>query len=84
MHKSLLFGSLLALAACAQATETVNSDVTTAKLRTDTAVYFNTSPSRVQVGNMRQGVLGTAYQARVSGRVFDCHYFRSSVSCERA
>lgn len=82
MRKSLAFAGLLALAACSQATETVNSDVTSAKLRTDTAVYFNTNPSRVRVGNLRQSVLGTAYQAKVGGRVFDCHYFRSSVSCE--
>lgn len=79
-----MIAGLLALAACAKTTETVNSDVTYSKLQQDTASYFNTSPSRVAIGNMRRGVLGTAYQARVSGRVFDCHYFRSSVTCERA
>lgn len=83
-HKTLLSAGFLALAACAQTTETVNSDVTPAKLQRDTAVYFNTSPSRVAIGNVKKGVLGTAYQARVAGRVFDCHYFRSSVTCERA
>jgi len=84
LKPSLLLAGLLVLAACAKTTETVNSDVTLAKLQQDTATYFNTSPSRVAIGNMRQGVLGTAYQARVAGRVFDCHYFRSSVTCERA
>ena len=84
LHKTILIAGLLALAACAKTTETVNSDVTTAKLQKDTATYFNTSPSRVAIGNIKKGVLGTAYQARVAGRVFDCHYFRSSVTCERA
>lgn len=84
MKPAILIAGLLLVSACAQATDTVNSDATPAKLQKDTATYFNTSPSRVAVGNMRQGVLGTAYQARVAGRLYDCHYFRASVTCERA
>lgn len=72
------------MSACADATKVVNSDVSPAKLQTDTAAYFSTSKRYVRVGNMKKSVLGTAYQAKVAGRVFDCSYFRGTVSCSRA
>ncbi|NNE79353.1 MAG: hypothetical protein HKN18_03685 [Silicimonas sp.] len=84
MRKLILLVGILAVSACAQATDAVNSDVTQAKLQTDTAKYFDTSPRYVKVGNLKQSMVGTAYQARVGGRLYDCKYFRSAVSCWRA
>lgn len=84
MRKLLLPITFLALSACGgQVTDAVNSDVTPAKLQNDTAVYFATSRSRVKVGKFEQTVLGTKYKARVAGTLYDCHYFRSSISCNR-
>ena len=84
MPRYLAIVSLAALAACAQATETVNSDVTTQGLQDRTASYFNTYGSNVQIVSYRQSVVGTAYKARVSGRLYDCKYFRSAITCNRA
>ena len=84
MQKVLILTGVLALSACAQATESVNSDVTPAKLQADTADYFATNRGNVRVGNLKQSVVGTAYQARVAGTLYDCKYFRSAISCWRA
>jgi len=84
MKKLLIIPALLAVSACADATKAVNSDVSAASLKTSTANYFVTSPKHVRVGNLKQSVLGTAYQAMVGGRLFDCDYFRGAVTCSRA
>ncbi len=76
--------SVLAVSACAQATETVNSDATAANVTVETAKYFSTSTRNVRVGNFKQSLVGTAYKARVGGRMYDCHYIRKSVSCTNA
>ena len=84
MRHTLLFASVLLLAACGEVTDTVNSDATPSALATETAKYFETSRSRVAIGNMKPGVWGTAYKAKVAGTVYDCHYFKKSVTCSRA
>jgi len=84
MRKLLIMVPLLVATACTQATEAVNSDVSVAKVQTETAKYFSTSTRNVAVGNFKQTVLGTAYKARVSGRMYDCHYVRGTVSCTAA
>lgn len=84
MRKLLIATPILALTACAQATDAVNSDASPEAVKYETAKYFSTSTSNVRVGNFKQGVLGTAYQAKVGGRLFDCHYVRKTVSCTRA
>lgn len=84
MPRFLPLISVLAVSACAQATDAINSDATPAKLKTNTAEYFSTSPYNVKVGNLRPGMLGTAYQARVSGRLYDCRYFKTAVTCKKA
>ena len=76
--------SLLVLGACGSATDAINSDVDVAKLQARTASYFRTPSQNVSISKFRQTVLGTEYQAQVSGRAFNCHYFQSSVSCEGA
>lgn len=83
MRKLPLILSGLALSACAQATDAINSDATPAKLRAETASYFSTSAYNVSVGNLNPGLLGTAYQARVSGRLYDCRYFKTAVTCSK-
>ena len=82
--RALLLSSALFLSACGQVTDTVNSDATPAALAAETAKYFETSRSRVAVGNLKPGVLGTAYNAKVAGTMYDCHYFKKTVSCNRA
>jgi|GEM_PF-3433749 len=84
MSKVLIVLSLAALAACGQATEAVNSDVTPVKLERQTADYFGHGAYGVQVSNIKQSVLGTSYRAYVSGSAYDCRYFRSAVTCRRA
>lgn len=84
MKKIVILAALLGLSACSNATKAVNSDATPAKLRLDTATYFATSQRNVAVGNFSQTVFGTAYQAKVVGTVYDCNYFRGTVSCNRA
>ena len=84
MKKLVLITALLGLAACADATKVVNSDVSSARLQSDTAVYFATSKRNVRVGNFKQSVLGTSYKAKVGGRLYDCKYFRGSVTCSAA
>ncbi|MDJ0638751.1 MAG: hypothetical protein QNJ20_07955 [Paracoccaceae bacterium] len=84
MRKGLVLLSVLAVSACAQATETVNSDATAANVTVETAKYFSTSTRNVRVGNFKQTLVGTEYKARVGGRMYDCHYIRKSVSCTNA
>ena len=84
MKKSVVLAAVLALSACADATKAVNSDASPARLQAETAAYFATSKRNVRVGNFKQSMLGTAYQARVAGRLFDCNYFRGTVRCNRA
>ena len=84
MQKYLVLSAFIAVSACAQATDAINSDVTPLKLQTSTADYFDTTKRYVRVGNMKQSVMGTAYQARVGGKLYDCRYFRSVVTCNRA
>lgn len=84
MKKLVLITALLGLAACADATKAVNSDVSGARVQHETAVYFATSKSNVRVGGFKQSVLGTAYKARVGRTMYDCKYFRGTVSCSRA
>ena len=84
MKKTVILASLLGLSACATATKAINSDATAAKVRLDTASYFATSQRNVAVGNFEQNVFGTAYKARVAGTIYDCNYFRGTVSCNRA
>lgn len=84
MRKFLILAPVLALTACAQATETVNSDATAANVQVETAKYFSTSTKNVRVGAFEQSLLGTKYKARVGSRTYDCHYVRSTVSCQNA
>ena len=84
MRKLLILVPFLVASACSQATDAVNSDVSVAKVQTETAKYFATSTRNVAVGNFKQSVLGTEYKARVAGRMYDCHYVRGTVSCTTA
>ena len=84
MRKLLILTPVLALAACAQATDAVNSNATEANIKTETAKYFSTSSRNVRVGYFKQNVLGTQYKARVGGRSYDCRYVRKIVSCTNA
>jgi hypothetical protein len=84
MRKLLILAPVLALAACSEATETVNSDATAASVKYETAKYFSTSTKYVRVGNFNQTLLGTQYKANVGGRMYDCHYIRKTVSCQGA
>ncbi|MCG6884980.1 MAG: hypothetical protein LJE62_14615 [Silicimonas sp.] len=84
MRKLLILVPVIGLAACAQTTEAVNSDASAANVTYETAKYFSTSTRNVRVGNFEQGVFGTQYKARVGGRMYDCRYMRSLVTCENA
>ena len=84
MRKGLVLLSVLAVSACAQATETVNSDATAANVTVETAKYFSTSTRNVRVGNFKQTLVGTEYKAKVGGRMYECHYIRKAVSCTNA
>lgn len=84
MRKLLILTPVLALMACSQAAETVNSDATPAKVQAATASYFSTSKRNVRVGAFKQTLLGTEYKAKIGGRTYSCHYIRSSVSCQNA
>ncbi len=84
MSRVLIVLSFAALTACGQATDAVNSDVTPLKLERATADYFGTGAYSVQVSNIKQSVLGSSYRAHVSGRAYNCRYFRSAVTCQYA
>ncbi len=86
MQKILIATSFLAISACSggQVTDTLHADATPENSKMHTASYFATSQRNVRVGNLKPGVLGTAYKARVAGTVYDCHYFKKTVSCNRA
>ena len=84
MRKLLIFVPVLALTACAQTTEAVNSDATPANIQSKTAEYFSTSPRNVRVGAFNQTVLGTDYKAKVGNRSYDCRYVRKIVTCTNA
>ena len=84
MRKLLILAPVLALTACGQATDAVNSDATPAKLQMETAKYFSTSSRNVRVGALEQTLLGTKYKAKIGSKTFDCHYVRSTVSCQNA
>lgn len=83
MRKFYVLLSLTALSACGAAVDSVNSDASAAKLQKDTARYFETSASNVEVGNFVRQITGTAYKARVGGTLYNCHYFKSAVTCEQ-
>lgn len=84
MRKLLKLAPVLVLAACAQATDAVNSDATAANVQKETAAYFATSSKNVRVGAFKQTLLGTEYKAQVGSRMFNCHYIRQTVSCQNA
>lgn len=84
MRKFLILAPVLALTACAQAADTVNSDATPERVQLETAKYFSTSSRNVRVGSINKTMLGTQYKAQVGGRMFDCHYVRGSVTCQYA
>lgn len=85
--RSLICGlGLVALTACSSAEvgDTLHADATPENLSIQTASYFETSRSRVAIGNLQPGMFGTSYYAKVAGRAYDCHYFKKTVSCSRA
>ncbi len=84
MRKILILAPILALAACAQATDAVNSDASATNVKYETAKYFSTSSKNVRVGAFKQTMLGTEYKAKVGGRTFNCRYLRSAVTCQNA
>ncbi|MEM6385698.1 MAG: hypothetical protein AAF718_05620 [Pseudomonadota bacterium] len=84
MRKLIMMVFVLALAACGQATDAVNSDATPAKVQAETAKYFSTTSRNVRVGSFEQTLLGTKYRAKIGSRTFNCHYIRSTVSCQNA
>lgn len=84
MRSSMIIVPLLALAACGQATDAVNSDASAANVQMQTAKYFETSPRHVRVGAFKQTMLGTEYKAQVGRRTFNCHYIRKTVSCQNS
>ena len=86
MRKALFLTSVLFLSACSsgEVNGKLHADATPANIKYETAKYFATSTSRVRVGNMKPGMLGTAYNAKVSGKVYDCRYFKKTVTCSRA
>lgn len=84
MPRLLLVLSFAALTACGQASDAINKGVTPAKLQSDTATYFKTSPRNVKIGKMQQSMLGTAYQARVGRVLYNCNQFKAAINCERA
>lgn len=84
MQKSLAILALLALAACAETTDAVNSDASEAQLRVSTAKLFSTSARNVRVSSLKQTLVGTEYRAQVGRGLYNCHYFRGAVSCDPA
>ncbi len=82
MRCLLILVPVLALTACSDVAETVNSDASVTAVHAETVKYFQTR--NVQVGNFKQTVLGTQYKARVNGRMYDCRYLRSAVTCQPA
>ena len=75
---------MLVLTACASATDAVNSDASAANVQMETAKYFSTSTKNVRVGAFKQTLLGTEYKAKIGSRTYNCHYIRSTVSCQNA
>jgi hypothetical protein len=84
MRSSLFLIPVLALAACGEATDAVNSDASAANVQYATAKYFDTTPRNVRVGAFKQTMLGTEYKAQIGRRAFNCHYFRKTVTCQNA
>ncbi|MEO0946519.1 MAG: hypothetical protein AAFY06_17130 [Pseudomonadota bacterium] len=86
MRILLCTASLALLTACGNSdvTDTLHGDATPQNISAQTATYFETSRSNVAIGNLKPGVFGTAYKAKVAGTLFDCHYFKQTVSCNRA
>lgn len=84
MRKILFLIPVLAIAACGEATDAVNSDATAANVQYETAKYFDTSPRYVRVGAFKQTLLGTEYKAQIGRRSFECHYIRKTVTCQNA
>ena len=86
MRTALLIASFSLLTACSggSVTDTIHSDATPENISAETAKYFDTRRSRVAIGALKPGVLGTAYKAKVAGRLYDCHYFKKTVTCSRA
>jgi len=84
MRKLLILTSAIGLSACAPTSNAVNSDATQSSVTYETAKYFSTSTSNVRVGNFEQDLFGTRYEARVGGRMYDCRYMRTLVTCEYA
>ena len=82
MQKLIAILSLSALAACAAATETVNSDATPAQLQKSTAQFFKTSTGNVRVSGLKATLVGTEYRAQVGRGLYDCHYIRGAISCD--
>ncbi len=86
MRVPMLLLTCTILTACSggSVSDTLHADATPENLTTETARYFETSRSRVAIGNLKPGVLGTAYKARVAGTMYDCHYFKKTVTCDRS
>ena len=84
MRKLLILAPMLVLTACASATDAVNSDASAANVQMETAKYFSTSTKNVRVGAFKQTLLGTEYKAKIGSRTYNCHYIRSTVSCQNA
>lgn len=86
MNKALVLTTALFLSACSgsEVTGKVHADATPQNIQIETAKYFATSSRNVRVGNMKSSMLGTAYQAKISGSLYDCRYFKKTVSCNRA
>lgn len=86
MQKALVLTAVLVLSACsgAEVTDKLHADATPTNIKYETAKYFATSQRGVRVGNMKHGILGTSYQAKVSGGLYDCRYFKKTVTCSRA
>ena len=52
-------------------------------VRAETAKHFGVSTRSVRVQNYNKGLLATQYQARVSGKLYNCQYYYASVTCKR-
>ncbi len=86
MRKILIVTSLVALGACSsgEVNDTLHADATPSNIQMETAKYFETSRSRVRIGSLKQGILGTSYRAKVAGSIYDCKYFKKAVTCSRS
>ena len=86
MRRTVFATSFLVMAACSgsDVNDTLHADATPASIKLATATYFETSQRYVAIGNLKQGVLGTTYKAKIASTVYDCRYFKKTVSCSRA